>query len=304
MKLLFFYLIGIFYLTPLSAQIQEVSSGTIERLANVRSDLIKPRNIDVWLPENYNPERSYSVLYMHDGQMLFDSTTTWNGQEWGVDEKISQLIENNKIEDCIVVGIWNVREDRHNNYFPQKPFESLPSELQDSLLNINRETNPLFGGPVDSDNYLRFIVNVVKPIVDEKYATKKDKEHTFIIGSSMGGLISMYAFFEYPEVFGGAACLSTHWIGGFTQNDIIPKAFQAYLSSRKALIQDRKLYFDHGTATLDSFYPPHQKEVDKIFMNTTDEPIQYLSKAFKGAAHTERDWNTRLDIPLLFLLSE
>lgn len=304
MKYSVLYLLCVWNILPSSAQAPKAASGTIERLANLGSKTIKARNIDVWLPEDYSSDRSYSVIYMHDGQMLYDSTTTWNGQEWGVDETMSQLTKNKSIVDCIVVGIWNIAEDRHNNYFPQKPYELLPREFQDSLINVGQGGYSLFGGPVNSDDYLEFLVHIVKPMIDKKYATKKDKQHTFIMGSSMGGLISMYAFFEYPEVFGGAACLSTHWIGGFSQNHSIPNAFLDYLEDKKALLAGRKLYFDHGTATLDSYYPPHQKEVDQIFREYVNGGSnQYVSKAFEGAAHTERAWKERLDVPLLFLLS-
>ena len=82
-----------------------VSSGKVERIENFPSAYIASRNIDVWLPEGYNSTKKYNVLYMHDGQMLFDSTQTWNRKEWKVDEVVSQLIKSGKIEECIVVGI-------------------------------------------------------------------------------------------------------------------------------------------------------------------------------------------------------
>ena len=101
-----------------AAQLPVPSSGKIIRHENFASHYVDSRNVDVWLPENYSPSKKYAVLYMQDGQMLFDSSVTWNKQEWGVDETISSLQQENKIKDCIVVGIWNTGAGRHSEYFP------------------------------------------------------------------------------------------------------------------------------------------------------------------------------------------
>lgn len=89
------------------AQQPKISSGTIERIENFPSQFVDARNADVWLPENYDPKNKYAVLYMHDGQALFDSTTTWNHLEWGVDETMSKLLKENQIKNVIVAGVWN-----------------------------------------------------------------------------------------------------------------------------------------------------------------------------------------------------
>src|ERR1035437_7847116 len=90
----------------------KVSSGSIKRIENFKSRFIASRNVDVWLPEGYNTSKKYNVVYMHDGQLLFDSLLTWNKKEWKVDEVFSQLIREKKIEECIVVGIWNNGAER------------------------------------------------------------------------------------------------------------------------------------------------------------------------------------------------
>ena len=87
--------------------------GKIYRIENFPTKFITPRKVDVWLPVNYSTTKKYSVLYMHDGQMLFDANSTWNKQEWMVDEVVSRLIAENKIEDLIVVAIWNISNLRH-----------------------------------------------------------------------------------------------------------------------------------------------------------------------------------------------
>jgi enterochelin esterase-like enzyme len=211
-----------------------VASGQVERLDSFPTQLVTPRHVDIWLPDSYDGQRPHQVLYMHDGQMLYDSTTTWNGQEWGVDETLGALIAQGDVPPTMVVGIWNGGPDRHADYFPQRPFEQLNSLFRDSLLTDYRRdpATKLFATEVQSDNYLRFIVEELKPYIDSNYATLSDHAHTFLVGSSMGGLISMYGICEYPEVFGAAACLSTHWPGIFRVHDNpIPAAFQAYLAA-------------------------------------------------------------------------
>lgn len=284
--------------------IPSVAAGSIERVASFTSDYVDARTIDIWLPETYDGRQPHCVLYMHDGQMLFDSTTTWNGQEWMVDEVMSRLIREKSVKPCIVVGIWNNGEHRHSEYFPEKPFQSLPAAFRDSLLNeVNRGySNPMFTKNIQSDNYLKFITGELKPYIDQKYTTNPGREHTFIAGSSMGGLISLYAVSEYPEVFGGAACLSTHWVGIFTtENNPIPDTFLHYMSTNLPDPSTHKLYFDYGTETLDSLYEPFQLKADSVIKTKGYTRVNWITRKFPGDDHSERSWSNRLHIPLEFL---
>ena len=301
--------IGILVLsnTILSQTLPKVVGGKLERIENFKSDYVTSRNIDVWLPENYNLHKKYAVLYMHDGQMLFDPETTWNKQAWDVDDVISKLIKENKIKDIIVVGIWNGGITRHIDYFPQKPFESLTKQQQDSIYKTNRNNGQSVfnNGKVNSDNYLKFIVTELKPIIDKKYSVYTDVKHTFISGSSMGGLISVYAICEYPNIFGGAACLSTHWPGIFSlQNNPIPNAFLTYLKNHLPNPKNHKIYFDYGTETLDAMYEPLQIKVDEIMNTKGFTTKNWMTKKYEGADHSEKSWNKRLNIPLEFLLKK
>jgi enterochelin esterase-like enzyme len=287
-----------------SPSLPTVSAGSIERIENFASAFLPPRNIDIWLPPGYDSRQAYAVLYMHDGQMLFDATTTWNQQEWGVDEVLSELIGAQKISPCIVVAAWNTNT-RHSDYFPQKPFESLPVAYRDSLLEgaKRNEKTALFSAPIQSDAYLRFLVQELKPYIDSHYATRPERAHTFIAGSSMGGLISMYAICEYPEVFGGAACLSTHWPGIFsTENNPIPQAFADYLSTHLPDPATHKLYFDYGTETLDALYEPYQLQADSLIQNRGYDSLQWKTLKFPGENHSEASWRKRLGIPITFLI--
>ena len=109
-----------------------VSNGQLERFNNFESQYVDPRTISVWLPPGYQKGDPCDVLYMHDGQMLFDATTTWNGQEWRVDEIVSQLIGDSVIRRCIVVGIDNT-DKRLEEYFTEKAWQQLPADIRGNV---------------------------------------------------------------------------------------------------------------------------------------------------------------------------
>jgi predicted alpha/beta superfamily hydrolase len=292
-------------ITTTYAQVPTPQQGRIVRHENFPSAHVTPRNVDVWLPAQYDPQKKYAVLYMQDGQMLFDSTLTWNKQEWGVDETLSQLMSENKIKDCIVVGVWNGGRSRHAEYFPQKPFESLSASQQEMVYNAYRSNGQsiFFGIPIMSDRYLNFLTQELKPFIDKTYATKTDRSNTFIAGSSMGALISLYAICEYPSIFGGAACLSTHWPGLFTmENNPVPGAFFSYLEQSLPSPTRHRIYFDHGTETLDSMYASLQKSVDLIMAKRGYKNKQWISRSWPGQDHSERSWRSRFVLPASFLL--
>jgi predicted alpha/beta superfamily hydrolase len=280
------------------AQRPLASSGTIKRYEDFPSKYVEARNIDVWLPENYAPEKKYAVLYMHDGQMLFDSTSTWNHQEWGVDETLGRLMKEKKIRDCIVVGIWNTGRTRSAEYFPQKAIANLPDGKREELL-------PFLNSQPLADHYLQFLVTELKPFIDSVFSTHRGQQNTLVCGSSFGGLISMYAICEYPEVFGAAACVSTHWTGLYrADNNPVPDAVLKYLDAHVPSPKDHRFYFDHGTATLDSLYAPFQLRADSIMKAHGYTARNYLSKIFEGEDHSERAWARRFEIPALFLLKK
>jgi enterochelin esterase-like enzyme len=286
-------------------KIPEVSSGKLIRIENFQSKFVNPRNIDVWLPEGYDAGRKYAVIYMHDGQMLFDSTTTWNKQEWHADEVIATMIRDGKIKDCIVVGICSNKEYRNAEYFPLVALDGLIEPTRSSIVKNLLKDKP------QSDNYLKFIVGELKPYIDKTYPTYNDPSNTIIIGSDMGGLISVYAFCKYPEVFGGAACLSTHWpmIGvSLLYNrkiiDNTSRAFREYLASSLPSPPRGKIYFDYGSEKLDSIYKPSQQLVDNIMKNAGYTSVNWITREFINADHSERSWSKRLNIPLEYLLGK
>jgi enterochelin esterase-like enzyme len=295
--------------------VPSVPLGHIERIESMPSDYVLPRHVDIWLPEGYEPSNTYSVIYMHDGQMLFDSTITWNRQAWRVHEVAQRLIDEGIIDPCIVVGVHNAGPLRTYEYYPGKPFLLLPLEMREMMVRqIPEETKEMIAGlhadgadqlieqPL-SDDYLKFLVNELKPLIDSSYSTKTGPEHTFVMGASMGGLISWYALCEYPEVFGGAGCLSTHWPGpARTVDDPAPQAFYAYLRDHLPTPGKHRIYFDYGTATLDSLYEPYQVQADIVMREAGYDEYNWLTCKFEGDAHNEISWNGRLHIPLEFLM--
>jgi hypothetical protein len=129
--------------------------GKMERIDSFPTKYIVPRTVDIWLPKNYSKSKKYSVLYMHDGQMLFDGTTTWNKQEWKVDEVVSKLSEENKMEDIIVVAIWNIPNLRHTDLYPKKPFELLTEQQQEKVkIEADKLNKNITLKTINSDNYL------------------------------------------------------------------------------------------------------------------------------------------------------
>jgi predicted alpha/beta superfamily hydrolase len=212
--------------------------GTLHRYHEFPSAYVAPRNVDVWVPpenESTHPLR-LPVIYMHDGQNLFDPHTAFAGVDWGIDEAMCDLIGARRISPAIGVAIWNTPQ-RSSEYMPQRALERSPSWLARRRLRL-------------ADRYLNFLVRELKPFIDERYRTLPSRENTFMMGSSMGALISVYAVCEYPSHFGGAACISTHWpaAGGVTVD---------YLKEALPESGRHKFYFDYGTATVDALYQPY-----------------------------------------------
>ena len=225
---------------------------------------------------------------MHDGQNCFDSATSYTRIDWGADETLTQLRSEGKIRDVIAVGIWNT-PNRYGEYMPQKAYEMLPQSTRDSM----QARYPM--ARMASDNYLKFIVEELKPFIDSTYSTNPTPDATAIMGSSMGGLISLYAICEYPSVFGKAACLSTHFPAG---NGIMIDYLKTHLPAPEA----HKIYFDFGTETLDKDYEPFQQRADSVMLaNGYTLCKNWLTKKFEGDDHSERAWRKRLHIPMLFL---
>ncbi len=171
------------------------------------------RRIWIYLPPSYNKLKTntYPVLYMQDGQNLFNEQTAFAG-EWGIDEALDSMAKKGN-KECIVVGIDNSSDKRMNEYNPYDDAKY---------------------GKGEGKQYLEFIATTLKPFIDKNYRTQKDAAHTFIAGSSMGALISLYALVQYPDVFGGAGVFSpSFWLTPQLYTDVAnvkwQKKFRIYL---------------------------------------------------------------------------
>ena len=271
-----------------------IGPGRLAHLPDFPSRFVKPRHVDVWLPAGYpQPGVRYAVLYMQDGQNLFDPRNAYGGVAWEVDSTLAAL--GPAVRPCIVVGIWNT-DRRFPEYTPARPYATMSFAARTEL-ERERPGLPL------SDDYLKFLVQELKPYIDQHYQTSPRRADTFVAGSSMGGLISLYAALEYPQVFGGAACFSTHWPLSLQENrPDFTAAMVAYLDQKLPRSPKPRLYFDHGTATLDAWYAPHQLRVDSTGRAHGYAASHWRSRRFAGAAHNEAAWKQRVGPALQFLL--
>jgi predicted alpha/beta superfamily hydrolase len=232
--------------------------------AFVIPQLKRARRVWIYLPPGYSSsQKHYPVLYMHDGQNVFDDSTSFAG-EWGVDETLDSISRRKK--EIIVVAVDHGGQKRINEYCPY---------------DMERF------GKGEGNQYLEFLVKTLKPFIDKNYRTEKDKQNTFIAGSSMGGLISMYAVLKYPKVFGGAGVFSpAFWVG--------PKIFDDIKTKGKQV--NSKIYFYCGGQEGDSMEP----DMTKAF-----EDMRKVSKSKMACIvrpdgkHTE--WVWREEFPLFYL---
>ena len=226
--------------------------------------LKRTRRIWIYLPPGYNSSnKKYAVLYMHDGQNVFDDSTSFAG-EWGVDETLDSISTRKK--EIIVVAIDNGGAKRINEYCPYD-MEKF--------------------GKGEGDQYVNFLVRTLKPFIDKKYRTEKDRQNTFIAGSSMGGLISMYAVLKYPKVFGGAGVFSpAFWVG--------PKIFDDIETKGKKV--NSKIYFYCGKQETETMVPDMEKAFEEMRKVSKSKMACIVRPDGK---HAESTW--REEFPLFYL---
>jgi predicted alpha/beta superfamily hydrolase len=214
-RLLICFLLSAQYLTAQEVIKHPQLKGKIYRFSAVNGQGLLPRNVDVWVPQNFDSSgrTRYAVLYVHDGQNLFIPGYAFGGKEWGIDEAMDSLLRLNQIRPTIVVGIWNTQR-RFIEYNPEDAYLSLDSVQK---LKIDKERP----GGSQANAYLDFVFNTLKPMIDSRFPTAPDMKQTFMMGASMGGQISLYALCKYSEQLKSAACLSTHWPISLKENNFV-----------------------------------------------------------------------------------
>lgn len=278
------------------APIMAQDDGRFVDLGPVETQRIAPPKVVLWLPPGYDATKQrYAVVYMHDGQNLFDPKRSNFNKIWAADKSAMRLITAGKVKPFIIVGIDHPGTDRGRQYFPRPMLDYVSPPTRQKLQSQGDDK------PIIADAYLKFIVHELKPQIDRQYRTKRDRKHTAIAGSSMGGLISLYAISKYPEVFGVAGAVSTHLpLGNPNWSDMekqdIFSAWQKFVKLDLGMPKGRRIWFDHGTETLDAFYQPYQENLDAaLIANGWTKGRDFNSKVYIGAAHEENAWAARLD---------
>jgi enterochelin esterase-like enzyme len=262
--------------------------GTLVYWTDFKSAILGPaRHVSIWLPPGYDQdtERRYKVLYMSDGQNLFDPRIANTGVDWGVDEAVTALVEEGAIEPLIVVAVWS--SDRRGP-----------------------EYSPWHDAPL----YTRFLIEELMPRINAEFRTLTGPENTAHMGSSMGGLLSFYLATTHPDVFGSCGCVSTHFplspaiaaryfpMGGPAEapdeTPYILKDIDAGLTFPKGV----RLWFDYGTEGLDASYAPtHDAMRAALLKAGLIENKDFVIRAYEGADHNETSWRARVKDPLRFL---
>ncbi|MEE4208719.1 MAG: META domain-containing protein [Parvularcula sp.] len=265
--------------------------GTLITWRDVESVHLEPlRHVQIWLPPSYDgagqEARRYPVIYMSDGQNLFDPRIANTGTDWGMDEAIVKGAADSLFDEAIIVSSWSTR-DRAKEY------------------------NPWVG----ADDYARFLIDEIKPRVDREFRTETGPEATFAMGSSMGGLLAMHLVTHYPETFSACGCVSTHlplteyeveWISGIKEPEGRDKPMVEIMmeEDRFEVPEGTRIFFDWGTETLDARYPePHAALEAYLSAQGLTEGEDYLFREYPGAAHNEASWRARIEDQLVWLLA-
>lgn len=258
-------------------KVSHTLTGHFRTHANMASAYLKnPHTIMVYLPPSYtqSTQRRYPVLYMHDGNNLFDRATGFMGQEWEVDEHTEALIKAGKIEDIIIVGVYNT-----------------PARMEEYTWHPATLDGQTQGG--QGAAYGRFMVEELKPFIDQQYRTLSDRNNTAVMGSSLGGLISYYLGQQYPHVFSkiGMMSPSVWW------------ADRKIIQDAKGVPTDLKFWVDIGSK--EGSNPTQTVQNTRDFVSQLEQKgyQHFRSLAFHiedGAGHNEQAWSQRLEKPLRF----
>ncbi|WP_298334554.1 alpha/beta fold hydrolase [uncultured Erythrobacter sp.] len=282
----------------------EQTSGHLLDCAGITAPHLPDQRISIWLPPGYDTSaKRYRVLYMHDAQNLFDPALSNFNKVWAADKAMLGHAVSTGEDPWIIVGIWSPGADRYRQYMPEPAYSAASPELREKMDAFGN------GDPIVSKQYIDWIAGILKTRIDRHFRTLTSARDTAIIGSSMGGLISLYAFLDHPNTFGRAGCVSTHWPGTAPQevgevDQEMLGIWQSFIDKRLGQAGNRRLWFDHGDATLDAFYPPYQAAIDAQ-MEATDwqRRTNWESRFYPGAEHEENAWAARLPEVLNWVLS-
>lgn len=295
-------------------------NACVSKVYSLTNRVLGQRNFRVWTPPEYEKENDYPLVFVFDGEMMFSDEHTWNGLTWKLDKVAERLILQGDLSPCIIVAVYSGGQGRRfQELLPENVFNHFPEEQKKALGEAYHNGAFMIPGAVCSHAFTAFIVEELWPFVRRKYTAEYSKEAVYIMGASMGGLAALNAVCEYPNVFSGAACLSTHWPGvlpNANMNQIqkppVSDQLVAFFSSKIRRTQDQikgqenlqKLYFDYGDQELDAEYPELQKRMDQALRDMNYPEALWVSKYFPGDGHSERAWGARVHEALQFLLND
>jgi predicted alpha/beta superfamily hydrolase len=258
--------------------LENTLTGTLRLHKSLESRFLETaRDVIVYLPPDYNSaeEKRYPVLYLHDGQNLFDAATAFAGNEWGLDELAEELISSGQIDPLIIIGIYNAGPTRMAEY----------THVKDKRGRGGR-----------AKRYAKLLVDDLKPFIDSEYRTLPGPEHTALGGSSLGGLVTLYLGLHYPDVFGKLIVMSPSvwW------------ANRAILREVRKLKRKlpQKIWLDTGTC--EGTNPEHCVEDARMLRDALitkgwkpEEDFRFVED--EGAGHNEKAWGFRMRDALKFL---
>ncbi|PXW70101.1 putative alpha/beta superfamily hydrolase [Blastomonas natatoria] len=278
----------------LAPALRAEDAGRLLQYERIAAAGLPDQRLTIWLPPGYDAgARRYPVLYMHDGHNLFDRRWSNFDKIWAADKAMLQAVASGAVEPHIIIGIWAPGADRFRQYLPRDIHDAASPGLRAKM-------DAAAGGPILSHAYLTWIAGPLKTWVDTRFRTRPGRDDTAIMGSSMGGLMSCYAFLHRPDIFGRAACISSHWPaidpraveGGDPE---LIRLWDRWFAEKLGAPDGRRLWLDHGTATLDAFYAPYQQAVDaRIAASGWQKGKDWESRVYEGAEHEENAWAARL----------
>lgn len=295
-----------------------LSIGSIEEVF-LESNQSYQRRIQIFYPYSDKIDNETIFIIMNDGEELFDENDSWNGKAWNIDKYFLDSAEENTNKNIVVIAIDSAKRvngkiidetRRYAEYFPNESIQYFDKGFKKNLYKSLIDKAEL--------NHPDFIIKKLLPFLESKFNTKLGKHNLGIMGASMGGLSAINTVIEHPDLFGFVGCISTHWIG-IRPSEYLLLPFSFALDERKIIgdkittdgivkyiemnsekLKDIKIYFDHGTESLDAFYPAAQKSVNDIL---DTQGINYKYTIFDGYGHEPEYFGKRFGSILSYLIN-
>ncbi len=259
--------------------------------STLRQGYLNGRMIRVWIPKEYkNTNKPYEVVYFHDGQMLFDSSSTWNHQSWDLANSARKYLSK---KHCILVGIDNDPDNRYAEFFPSPIYSALPVSVQLTL------RDSLWNGLPKFDAYANALIKEVFPLIETHWNVYPGGMHRIMAGSSMGAIASLTFLLTNPSEISDIACLSIHlplinyWIFGNRYKETLAAAFNEFILLNSVNLKNKRIYIDRGDQSLDAAYAAYFPAFESA-LNSCISENKVIIKLISNSGHSERDWAARI----------